>query len=812
MREFFEAIYTHTKDPHNAIIAWGSITTPRYLTVENLLLDGVIDFDNIPQATDVFFTPGVLEEESRAIDSVIGSSVAWVDLDTYKFDREPKPLLPPTITVNSGRGRQMYWVLDKFVQTSYLAIINKCLSKHLHITGEGTHNPNRVLRVPGSNNCKFLDKKYREQGYTDALPCEIVEFAPERVYAPKQLQLLKPYNLNMFYDFNLENGQPDRSRRDYAIATTLAMFGIDEELIKQSLIYYSSKAREREDYVEGTVAKALTSTTAKKKKTASDDEDYDVANVDFSATGQLMGSQHEDLGMSVLVSWDNQQLHLPATASDFLSSRNVVAWLDKAGAKTRTFYGSDKAAKKLWASLVAQCPTDRHLLVSHAGRHRLDQQELLVYGPNSAMVYPENGRNPDVFWKPDITVESRLDLGDPTDNIDRDSLATILRLAVGSQVPEIMQPALGWLFLNPFKSIIKNDLRLKFPVLMLYGSKGSGKTSLIQDVLLPFLGVQADPIAAELSYYSIIGHLSYWSAWPTWIDEYRISNRNSRELEQLCRSLYDRGRIERGTTNRSVESYELVGNLLISGEDHWADPANLERTVLLHPMKSNIQAGTAHRESYHKLRTWGVEHQAVMARHYLRWSLSKGAAVVDKYYRQGFDLFEPKLVGSVDRVINNVALTWAGLQLFLAFTEEMGIEFYLEPDVDEFLKSCALTTKPGLGTVTAIDNFVVKITSLQDAVPGLRMHWNQDNQILWFNLERVSAILKSTDDLNMMRLQLKERVGVYLKGPKRLPQRGNAEHWGIDIQKAQSLGLNVTAPQSYTTSDDAIGDRKVIRL
>lgn len=116
------------------------------------------------------------ERKNSAAPSV--ARVLWCDLnesivsDEQVADAVKQSGLPdPTMIVNSGHGFHLYWKLSEAV----LANDVKQYSRGVHqaLPTDATHDPTRVMRVPGTMNWKKLD---------DPRPCTIVEYHPERTY------------------------------------------------------------------------------------------------------------------------------------------------------------------------------------------------------------------------------------------------------------------------------------------------------------------------------------------------------------------------------------------------------------------------------------------------------------------------------------------------------------------------------------------------------------------------------------------------------------------------------------------------------
>lgn len=119
---------------------------------------------------DVYF--GVLRRNTTsgtAADVVSHAPVLWADLDPH-FTGYGGPLLPdgwgeplvlnrlhgfpisPSIIVDSGHGIHAYWLLRDAAPVADASLAMKGIAKD--IGGDHTHDPARILRVPGSYNYK----------------------------------------------------------------------------------------------------------------------------------------------------------------------------------------------------------------------------------------------------------------------------------------------------------------------------------------------------------------------------------------------------------------------------------------------------------------------------------------------------------------------------------------------------------------------------------------------------------------------------------------------------------------------------------
>jgi len=127
--------------------------------------------------------PGIYEKAEK--EELLSTRFLHVDLDPWDGhnpadeltrlvdslqDKRPKEVPPPSAVIASGRGVQALWRLKHPVALpegiEAVELANKWLLECL-IGPPGTHNVDRILRLPGSWNC--LDPKKLAKGYTPQL-------------------------------------------------------------------------------------------------------------------------------------------------------------------------------------------------------------------------------------------------------------------------------------------------------------------------------------------------------------------------------------------------------------------------------------------------------------------------------------------------------------------------------------------------------------------------------------------------------------------------------------------------------------------
>lgn len=793
--DFFNYIYHHAAP--NLHLAWGGVRDPIFPTVRELIDEKALVVET---SFDLYYTPGVFRvpAQGRKKANCAGASVVWAEVDDYGGAEANlrAALVPPSFVVASGRGHHLYWLLNGFYTPKIVEAANKAMSQHLGITGEGCWDCTRYLRVPGSYNYKCRQpEKYPE--YRDLGPLEVkIEIAePARVYNPEDLARLQPYDPAILIPPVANGGGEDESLRDWNLGVLLALdWGLPRPLVETILLAFSSKAQARKDYLKLTLDKIYTKSNGSHRGNAK------LANVHFEPLAWLVDADGNDLGLSIRLTWPpNHKRLVAASATNFQSRRDVMKWLAHHSG-TRMFFGTDKQALNLWGSLVENCPDATRLQIEHAGRYELSDGPVFVYAEDKAV--DAAGQIHRVHWEPPIKIKAR-DRGHMRlclDGAKQAQISEMLGLTLHTQVPSVIYPAVGWMAIMPLKTIVEAAL-LRMPALMLYGAKGSGKTSLIQYVLLPLLGIGMSSVNSETTLYALLSGMSQGHL-PVWFGEFRSTNSNAEQFQQVLRSAYETGVFQRGNPNKTVDSYSLVGAPLIDGEDRFSDGANLERTVSLFLDGATIRDGGPCCDAFHRLtQTWDATDRAAMAGHYILWTLQQPAQEVQQRLKEAVGVFSQRLQ-TQSRVVNNVAVLWVGWQLLCSYVAEYDLDVTMRATEDDFIKAVNNTYRAGLGTVAHIDKLATMVSHFFDR-PGLNAEWDATTDTLWFNLTRAIHLFQFRVSDTMLRMQLQERTASYIRGPE--PRRGNAEYWGIHIATAQAYGLDVYRPPKIKVDRDGTG-------
>lgn len=786
-KEFLQLIFG--KAPSDAFVRWGQANRSLYPTVEELL--EVIEHTT---GNNVFFGPAPHRTADGKKTSVLGAAVAWVDADDPENDR--LPLLPPSITVASGGPgkHHYYWLMTRFTEPDMLERINKALAAH--IGGDHTWDATRILRVPGTMNTKYEPHR----------PVEIISADPTLVYnAALSLMRLRAYDPKILDTANYKS----ESERDWAIGEHLMECNVSREYIKMALLTHSSKARREGDhYVEHTLNSlfesfktrrdTLAATLDREGAPVGEDKQKNLGNVEFFPVAKLYDENNKDRGMVVELAWADGMKQVSATQLDFQTRRNVINILSKHHGSL-VWRGSDLQALKLWEALTEGVPPKaRMLLVEQAGRYTLPDGSA-IFVDTTDHVISTNGTRPDVFWDEQIQIPKKMRHGDPIE-IKKSEFDAVLDLSVKSQPSDISLTSLGWAAASLLKPLFE-DVGARFPILHFYGMQGSGKTSYIQEVLLPLIGVEADPVASDVTQFALTAHLSSTNALPVWVGEYRPSNTNAAEFERHLRAAYDRASVERGKPNLTISSFHLTAPVITDGESIFFDSATRDRSLSLRLNAQRIAPGQPAYKAFQELRKIPEAHRMEVARRYLMWSLGVDQDMLADLFFSGMQRFSLHNIGA--RAANNAAVAWVGLVLLRKFAAQEGGKPRI-PDADAAEQAILTVMKdtytPGLGVRTPVEHFCELVAHQFAAqVHWTRQgcDWDEEEEILWFNATTAVHYIRhfwgELPTRDLLWPQLQDRVGLYLKGPVTRSRGG--QYFGILLRVAQDLGLDVPTPK-----------------
>ncbi len=824
-----------TLRPDEQIYVWAA--PPKH---ERRLVDTVEEVsafaDKYKHETDVYF--GVCPRVRGEIDTPARATVLWADFDIKGFNNSFEqtvqafsafPLLP-TFVVRSGHGFHTYWLLDRSIMPKEAQDILRPMCASLG--ADATHDPTRVLRVPDTFNHKDPE---------DVLPVSVAGQDLTRVYDPFVLARLQRVpraiccHLRDGTIVEERNGRTykiykSRSERDWEIVRQLVGAGLDKDTIRKvfeqhpnaSDRYVESKWRLFDQDYEKATGSLAGSTGAR----FSEIEDclyyngpkgsYQVASFVFHPERLLEDpkGQIEDAFIGTVKSagksWENVvfQKTAFASSSNFIKSLPSMFW---------TWHASDAETKYFQEYLMKLLEKDgmKHSFGTDViGRH----DKYWVAKDFTLSVDQEFSRNEAPYAYLPLQANKTMEADGTVPTLkypvveDDEEYRNLVR-ALSACLPFTNRLVsstvlMGWFFASPLKTLLREG-GVRFPLLNVYGTQGSGKTSSLLQIFMPLLGVN-DPKTwtPNTTTFIIRKLLAGTNSIPVIFGEFRVATTRGLRSDFLRVLLmsYDSGIDARGRADLSSETYMLDAPIIIDGEDALSDPAARERSLLvaLHP--EDISPTTEAFKNFQRVRSLPLHN---FARRYIQHTLRETPATVLTRYEKAMALALKEVPQSIpDRVRNNLAVMLLGLDYYNEYVQMWGgtpVKWsgdLFTPIMNDVLR----VLKTGV-TRIVIDSFIEDL--INEVAERKRfdlpfpMFYDDLGNIVWFPLHPVfrwwekEQKMRGRDVLEMysLQMQLQERSrGVGYVLPQREVENtltGTMYCFGVDLNQARSLGLDI---------------------
>lgn len=790
----FGAIFD--KAPNNTYV---EVTTfegerPRRTFVPVLEAQALID--TMPhEGVDVYYGVALRSRHGSEKSDVYGTRVLWSDID-----RSPTPYatLPPSFIVFSGGGWHYYWLLDEWcTDLGAIEDANKALMEDTD--GDSCWNANRLLRVPGTINTKY------------DVPCELRQQWPGRIYTLTDVKAIGRLDGKARHKIRTgdSRGYKSRSERDWAIVESLVIAGASDTLVRHLFLTQPCGDKFRDPKISGEKYLAHTLEQVREKSRTVKRADKNINFGDFIETedGYYMersrgrqrvstflftptllleeekqGGQGEDVLVGDIDASGYHWTNVKMPRSAFNDRRALDKYLT---ASAWVWLGRDDDVRMLLPYLLKKLQ-ERGLPRSKAtkvlGRHG-DKFVL-----TNQTLDPEN-----LWWGVDgplVHLESGKEVPKIAASFD-DAAPDLSKIALINQ-PEVFWSVLGWFAATPMKTLFESR-GYRFPILNVYGTRGSGKTSLIREMQRLF-GYEA-PTAYDCTTtrFVMLGLLGYSNAVPVSFSEFRASV--GERITRFILLAYDTGHDQRGRGDQTTVDYPLSAPFTVDGEDIVSDAACKERIIAVNLHPEAIAEGTEAYLAFGHLRTQNLKgFYGPYLRHTLTLNFDD---LLKEASRQMFEAFPETLP---DRVRNNMIVVRAGQLAFLEHTnQQVGFNTTVRNAFEPILSS-VWSADLGRGQILA-DDFAEGVCN---AVASGRVDFFHvvESRIVWFQLattfdwwkrhRRTTGSL--TLDRDAIRNQLLERdvekggKGQYVVKPKMVQGRWC---YGISLSHAIASGLDV---------------------
>jgi len=777
--------------------------------------------DNIQH--DLYF--GVAPRKRDFYDTYTRLTCVYADIDGINdYDITEETLLDrvacfplrPSFVVNSGHGLHVYWMLDHAIDGVKSQKICKGIMSI--INSDAVHDPERILRIPDT---------YNHKDPRNIRKVKLVENSPTRIYDSDDLLNLTKVSTQCLeiIKSGSDAGFKTRSERDWFVLRNLTAAGVSDKTIRLIADQNALGERWREDNyrllnIDLTKAKDSYAESAQKFSESNGmlfyegaKEKHQVATFIFNPE-KLLRSQDssEDAFLGSIKTenntWDGIILPRSAFSSltSFMKYMTVMEW---------QWLGSEHETKQYLLYLMDKCKQND---VSDAistyvvGRHK-DYWVTKTLTLDAARTY-EASESPYLYADRKNRRKNTVDTVPSTvytfpDDAEYLELLKAMssRLGLTNKSTAII-PMLGWFAAATVKELF-HLAEIRFPILNIFGTMGSGKTSIINNVLMRLVGItDAHTNSSSTTRFVLRMLLSQTNALPVTFGEYRESTIDAKsDLHGLLRMLYDTGMDSRGHADQSTETYLLEAPVIVDGEDALSDPALKQRSIIINLHPEDVQEGTLHYGMYKELVEYNLaDFAGYFIQHTLRYDVDD---VVDIYTRAFAETQKTFPSSLPDRVRNNIAVASCGMHILNAHFQAYDVApiAWSMEDFSECIDMVIMRLTTG-SSRTLVDDFVEDVVSFVANVQNTRVpficFYSKDTNVLWLHFTtahqwwtkdrriRGKGMLES----QAMQSQLAERSRdtenyvVPLTLIETTP--GNRlQMYGIKLQAAFKTGLNV---------------------
>jgi hypothetical protein len=743
----------------------------------------------------------------------------WADIDNCKPAEAllaTRSVFPfsPTFTVASGHGTHMYWMLDE--PSTDLERVKAALAAVTGVIGAdpACAEVARILRIPGTLNHKT----------TPGIPVQLFTTDLSNIYSLSDLVAACKITTKIqeLITTGSAKGYRSRSERDWLVIGQLIRSGMSDDgiitVFLQNKVGAKVNDRGGQQYLRHSIKKM--------REQAQDEEDADpwgvsekdgcyIVNGGIVSTfvfqpKMLLEAPEQDViyGDIQASGYVWQDVALPKDAFTQVSS--LLRVLPRAAWQ---WLGGDKEVRLLLPHLmdiIRARGLPKKTGVQQLGRHddvwvtvdSLIRAHDVIPREEADIIYlPTPRETPEMLCK----VCPKQDVSDV--------LGRFFDLVPLINTPDVVWPMIGWFFATPLKPALF-QCGVKFPILNVTGTRGSGKTSMVH-LLLKVVGYKR-PTSYDCNTtpFVLLSLLGSTTSIPISLAEYRAHTmRDPGKILRYVLLSYDMSRDMRGRSDQSTLEYPLTAPMIVDGEEPITDPAAKERLVVVVTHPETILEGTDAHEVFRQ-----VEDLDLRA---LTLSLIQHSLEIDvsRLHEEAIAICDVALPEQIPtRVRSNIVVVATGLLNAAAFYErETGVEFPITVDaglirkvfvssegalsnvldlvsgrtrliVDDFVEDCLVAAACAIGENTP-HPFVFK-------AEGKDLIWIHISSAVswWFEKRRFRGL--PVMDKTVLKNQMREREGPghgqYVLGSKTATFGGSSWHvTGVDLPRARAFGLDV---------------------
>lgn len=704
------------------LIGEGGLQDQRFIAVEDInepLLTRLIEKGKNEQL-NVYFGVATRKCKSGTEEDVSYVPGLWLDIDpkhaTYEKAMQVVTQLPtpPTAIISSGNGIHAYFKFNEpFVvnnDENFQFIKELSTKLHVYTNADHTADLSRMLRVPNSLNVKDLE---------DTRLCSVVEIAGatysldsfdylSAVEITNPTTNLEKVKVTYFTSIMLEEmrvptyikrliveGAKEGERSEKIFAVTCSL--LEKEHTVEEIAYIltnpdwgiSDKILGRPEqhqmpYIEGVINNAtlrIYDTSVDKSNPSSTREcsiyehnncyyenDKRLSNFIFVPEERVVLQTDEFLKGHVLLQNGEKLPHVVLSAKGLSSKKNFI---EEIASTKISWLGNDKHVQHLKELYLSKT------IIEKKGINKIGLHGNVFITPFETVAAEGVVENckftyiPKVVDEPmDLEYRIQMPMIDNWEELAKD----ILPLLCSINEDAIISTIIGWHFVTPIAPLIRKVADDAFPQLMLWGTKGSGKTSTAQ-VFGKLFGNPEIRTCTRPS-FSILREVDLFNALPLYLDEFRPYNMSLeylKSIKDIALNAYKASYTSRGTKSQSTVTYQLTAPIVWMGETPFEESNMMDRIVITKLSPNALAGAKEYKIAYKALNLLPLKS---FTGGYIQWLLSKvqnGEINIQQLYDSYKEMLDDYFTLN-ERPASNIAITLIGAHLFNLLAEELNLE------------------------------------------------------------------------------------------------------------------------------------------
>lgn len=691
----------------------------RFIAVEDInepLLARLTE-KGINEQLNVYFSVTTRRCKSGTEEDVSCVPGLWLDIDpkhaTYEEAVQIVTQLPtpPSTIVSSGNGAHAYFKFNEpFVinnDEDFQFIKELSAKLHIYTNADHTADLSRMLRVPNSLNVKDLE---------DTKLCTVVEITSATysldsfaylaaVELPSTSTNFEKVKIEDFTSILLDDmrvstymkqlilegvTKGERSEKIFAVVCALLEAQHNPEEIAFVLTNpdwaISDKVLERPtqhqlSYIENAIDKAnlrlqggetlqpMESACAiYESNNCYYENDKRLSNFIFVPEERVVLQTDEFLKGHVLLQNGEKLPHVVLSAKGLSSKKNFI---EEIASTKISWLGNDKHVQHLKELYLNKT------IIEKKGVNKIGLHGNVFITPFETIAAEGVVENckftyiPKVVDEPmDLEHRIQMPMIDNWEELAKD----ILPLLCSINEDAIISTIIGWHFVTPVAPLLRKVADDAFPQLMLWGTKGSGKTSTAQ-VFGKLFGNPEIRTCTRPS-FSILREVDLFNALPLYLDEFRPYNMSLeylKSIKDIALNAYKASYTSRGTKSQSTVTYQLTAPIVWMGETPFEESNMMDRIVITKLSPNALAGAKEFKIAYKALNLLPLKS---FTGGYIQWLLSKvqnGEINIQQLYDSYKEMLDDYFTLN-ERPASNIAITLIGAHLFNLLAEELNLE------------------------------------------------------------------------------------------------------------------------------------------